>query len=240
MLLGGNNENGVSKSVEIKDLSSETNNLQLKHGGKCYFSPMLDEKGALHCFFGYGDSQLLHETLDVKDQLRPPILQTQKKIIKHTPAPQPSTRISQPQSRAQLRETVNSHSQPRMKLSKENLDFHSYHPPIESSSPMFSSEFNFSPNIYPERKNKIRNIRAHINQSSSNLNKDLQYESFFHRRNSPQNRKTFLPPKMPNTLTRTEPELGRKLGSGLPSVYASSRQGEEFYYGTGHKSSYNF
>ena len=34
LILGGNNENGVSTEVEIKDLSSETTNLNLKFGGK--------------------------------------------------------------------------------------------------------------------------------------------------------------------------------------------------------------
>lgn len=48
MLLGGNNDNGPSVSVEIKDLSSETHQMQLKYGGKCYYTPMLDEKGTLH------------------------------------------------------------------------------------------------------------------------------------------------------------------------------------------------
>jgi N-acetylneuraminic acid mutarotase len=34
MILGGNNENGISKEIEIKDLSAETNKLNLKIGGK--------------------------------------------------------------------------------------------------------------------------------------------------------------------------------------------------------------
>jgi hypothetical protein len=34
MILGGNNEDGVSKEVEIKDLSAESYKLNLKNGGK--------------------------------------------------------------------------------------------------------------------------------------------------------------------------------------------------------------
>lgn len=34
MIFGGNNENGISKSVEIKDLSDETTKVSLKYGGK--------------------------------------------------------------------------------------------------------------------------------------------------------------------------------------------------------------
>lgn len=34
MLLGGNNDDGTSKDVDIKDLSGETHKLSLKHGGK--------------------------------------------------------------------------------------------------------------------------------------------------------------------------------------------------------------
>ena len=48
MILGGNNEDGISKTIEIKDLSSEANKVTLKYGGKCYFSPMIDENGTLH------------------------------------------------------------------------------------------------------------------------------------------------------------------------------------------------
>ena len=34
MILGGNNENGVSTDVEIKDLSGELTKMKLKFGGK--------------------------------------------------------------------------------------------------------------------------------------------------------------------------------------------------------------
>lgn len=34
MILGGNNEDGISKAIEIKDLSSEANRVNLKYGGK--------------------------------------------------------------------------------------------------------------------------------------------------------------------------------------------------------------
>lgn len=75
MILGGNNEEGISKTIEIKDLSSEANKVTLKYGGKCYFSPMIDENGTLHWFFGYGDSQLVHESLEVKEFLQTPVIQ---------------------------------------------------------------------------------------------------------------------------------------------------------------------
>ena len=66
MIIGGCNDDAVSKSVEVKDLSFESTRLSLRHGGKVYFPPLLDSEGFVHVFFGYGDAQLQHERVNLQ------------------------------------------------------------------------------------------------------------------------------------------------------------------------------
>jgi hypothetical protein len=235
MILGGNNENGISKEIEIKDLSTETNKLNLKIGGKCYYSPMLDDQGKLHLFFGYGDSQLVHESLEIKEYLREPII-TQTKTLVTEDIPIESPQNKTPKHQQMPIDMNQSRSQPKMRVQNERFDFQKYNP-IRDSSPILSSDFNISPNVYPDRKNKIRNLKAGIH--SNKMNTDMQYENYFYLRNASKNSSKKLPfmnnmktdiETQKNTFSKTNPELNHNFNSGINSTYTSARHGDEFQY----------
>ena len=196
MILGGNNEDGISKAIEIKDLSSEANKLSLKFGGKWYFNPMIDENGTLHCFFGYGDSQLVNESVDIKDLLQNPIIQKNKitkteNIPAHsvpTPSLQNYNRIPRPrQMKDNTKELRSSNSLQRIIGRRDNMEFNMYNPINDSQSPMYSTDLNIPPNIYSEKVKNIRSIRAQMNNPDINSKYNMQYDNFFHLRNSPKN-----------------------------------------------------
>lgn len=126
---------------------------------------MIDEKGMLHCFFGYGDSQLLHDPLDIKTYLKPPILVTQKKITKQS-LPSSQVRHMTPQVLTPSRNNKKmSRGNPGLDLNFYNLN--------EPASPLFSSSANIFPNIYPTKKDKIRNLKTKMgtvsNESTENF-----------------------------------------------------------------------
>jgi cytochrome c biogenesis protein ResB len=123
-----------------------------------------------------------------------------------------------------------SRSQPKMLVQNERVEFHKYNQNYESS-PMRSSEYNISPNIYPNRKTKIRNLKASI--QSNQHNPELQYDNYFYLRNSPvtnpSNKKLpfMIKPKaeieMPkSSFSHTEPELSQHFKSGVNSMYSSN------------------
>lgn len=165
------------------------------------------------------------------------MLQIQKSIIKQNIPSQRQNRVPIPQQRLPLSSQTPSRSQPKMLPNKDRLDFHLYQSNNEIPSPMFSAELNSSPNIYPQKKNKIRNLKANMQISSPGGNGDMQYDNFFKYRNK---KLPYQKPALPNPLARTEPEMGRKPLSGLNSILSSDRQQDEFQYGSGNKFSFKF
>lgn len=184
MILGGNNESGISKAIEIKDLSDESNKIQLKYGGKWYFNPMIDEKGTLHWFNGYGDSQLIHESFDIKDILQNPITFTRKTLVKKIETPMSrSNKIPKPllSSSQNIQFKPGSSKGRVLSESKQPIEFHEYYPVHESNSNFnLPSEFTSPQNIYPYKKSKIKSIKAHY-KNNDNISED----QFFFKRNSP-------------------------------------------------------
>lgn len=67
---------------------------------------------------------------------------------------------------------------------RDNQELNLYNPINDSQSPMYSVDLNIH-SIYPERKSKIRNIKAQINNQGFIPRQNMQYDNFFHLRNSP-------------------------------------------------------
>lgn len=121
----------------------------MKFGGKSYFNPVIDEKGTLHLFFGYGDTQLIHESFDVKSHLQAPVMFIKKyneienpvvlnKDLNNTvPRPPKNSLKILPQLLQNQEKVVNP---------KQIFDFHNYNQVINSPSNKMS-DFHPSPSI---------------------------------------------------------------------------------------------
>ena len=71
LVVGGCNDTSTSKTIEVKDLSFQSERVSLRHGGKVYFPPLMDSEGFMHVFFGYGDAPLKHERIGLHHLLAP-------------------------------------------------------------------------------------------------------------------------------------------------------------------------
>ncbi|CAI2382834.1 unnamed protein product [Moneuplotes crassus] len=237
LILGGNNENGVSTECEIKDLSSEANKLNLKFGGKCYYNPMIDTKGDLHMFFGYGDSQLIHERVDIshllaKEKVQKEAMNRLDQSIKRTITPKDSNL--------------------NRKIQEKHLNFHKYHMQQDVSSQMISTDMNVSPNVFPNKKEKIRSIKANMYQATPPRSKNG--ENFFYRRKNSQNRHPsnernsenyHSTPSMPIGMgskahSHIDPDLSHHFKSGMNSIYSSARNDNNFQYPSSGLKKFNF
>ena len=188
---------------------------------------MIDERGDLHLFFGYGDSQLIHENLSISQYLK-------KISVPKLPSP-----IKNPKMAA-----INHHSRnANLELSDKKINFHKFGINNESSNPMVSADLNTSPNMYSGKLNKIKSLKQGIYASNPRLNTDLHHEDFFHRRNSPNSRsKIKMSPKISTdqtAISNNGPELSSHFKSGIKSMYGSVNQSEEAHFGS-RKRKYNF
>lgn len=196
---------------------------------------MIDSKGDLHMFFGYGDSQLIHEKLEINH-----LLKKEKVAIPEVP------RLSQSIKRI----ITPKRSHPSVQLQDKNLNFHKFQM-AEASSPMVSTDINISPNIFPNKKEKIRSIKAGMYQASPQRQKGD--DNFFYRRKNSQTRGAsndrnsehyHSTPSMPvgmgkKAYSHVDTDTSQHFKSGFNSMYGSATNDNTFQYVPGQKK-FNF
>jgi hypothetical protein len=233
MLLGGNNEDKPSQGVEVVDLGNEIENIQLEIGGKWYFDPMIDQNGVLHLFFGYGDSELLHEELNVKKYLGPPLIIKEKIINKLESIEKPLNKAELQNEDSSKRNLGEWNSLANINPMNNKLDFHMYNQRKELSSPLYSSEAHISPNQCREKK--FLNLKSNMDlyQPSLNMGSSMKYDNFFYSRNTPKKKINLLHQNLSHPYSKTELEMSKKLFSGSNSIFDSSRQEDPFLHRSG-------
>ena len=123
-------------------------------------------------------------------------------------------KLNRPEKILQVNEIKPSERHDNVFASKDTVDFHIYRNPNEINSPMYLSEAQMSPGMYPNKMNKIRTMKANIQNSNLPKKGDMQYDNFFHLRNSPKNAQL----RKIKEFSSCERELSHKSPSGRTSA----------------------